>query len=89
MPRRAGWDFTEHCCRRCLGPILVRGDIYICAICRAEAEGSPEDLCGCGIRGAGLLGYRRGGFRCIANPAPSPANPAAVLIAFGSRENQI
>jgi len=78
------WNFADpHCCRRCLGPILVQGARYLCAVCRAEAAGMPNAICGCGIRGEGP-GSTRGGFRCEANPAPHPGNPAAVLITFGA-----
>jgi hypothetical protein len=84
MPDQAGWLFTEHACRHCLGTILQRGTKFCCSICRQEAEGKPEGICGCGFEVDGTGTRRRAGFRCVPNPSPSAANPARVLIEFGA-----
>ena len=82
-----GWHFANpHCCTRCHGPILVQGERFMCAVCRAETTGTPDAICGCGIRGK-ELGPSSNGFRCQANPAPQPGNPAAVVITFGTGES--
>ncbi len=75
------YHLTNHACRRCLGPILQSGQTFVCAICAASAIGSPTDICGCGIAPR-KIGKREGFFRCMTNPAPSPANPARIVIGF-------
>lgn len=79
-----GWLFTEHACRACLGTIMQRGLAFICSICRAEATGAPDGICGCGLDVRGFGSRRRAGFRCVMNPEPTVANPSRVLIAFGA-----
>jgi hypothetical protein len=76
----SGWMFTEHACRACMGTIMQAGASFCCAICRATSEGSPAAICGCGVTVLGPTGERSAGFRCVANPKPTPANPSHVLI---------
>jgi hypothetical protein len=85
----AGWFFTEHACRACLGSVLQRGSDFICSICRAEAKRAPDGICGCGIAVKGPASRRRAGFRCVPNPAPGPSNPSHVLISFGAEAGQV
>ena len=78
-----GLAFTEHACRHCLGAVLRDAGGFICSICRQRTDGRVDELCGCGtavISAAGTL--KRAGMRCVANPSPSPTNPAAFFIAF-------
>jgi len=74
------WIFTNHACRACLGTILQGGSSFICSICRATSEGSTAPICGCGATVFGPTAPRSAGFRCVPNPAPTPACPAYVLI---------
>jgi hypothetical protein len=78
-----GWTFTQHCCRACMGTVMQSESQFICAICRATAEGAPNAICGCGATVRGPVGLRPAGLRCIRNPHPSRANPSHVLIALG------
>ncbi len=80
----SGWTFTNHACRECLGTVMRSGDSFICAICRATAEGSPAGICGCGAMVMGLTGPRLAGLRCVPNPAPGPHCPSHVLIALAA-----
>jgi tRNA(Arg) A34 adenosine deaminase TadA len=75
-----GWTFTVHACRLCLGTILQSGGSFICSVCRATAEGTPNGICGCGATVFGPAGQRGAGFRCVANPHPTPGCPSHVLI---------
>jgi hypothetical protein len=77
-----GYDFTDHACRACLGPILRSGQRFICAVCGAAAACSPVPICGCGLRPRKGVGERDGYFRCTPNPACSPSNPARIVIGF-------
>jgi len=77
----AGFVFTGHACRSCLGRVLRCDETFRCSICEAESHGSPDAICGCGLRPTGIA--RQGGFRCAPNPARGPASPAAVVILFG------
>lgn len=80
----SGWEFTDHCCRVCLGRIVRRqaetGWLYRCADCGLMKPGRVEALCACGTR---LKGGRSAGLRCRLNPdGPTPENPAEVVIEY-------
>jgi hypothetical protein len=78
-----GWIFTQHACRICMGTVMQSGASYICTVCRAEAAGSPTPICGCGAEIISPGGFaKNAGFRCVANPTPTPACPSRVVIAF-------
>jgi hypothetical protein len=81
-----GWGLTGHACKRCLGRILLRGETFRCADCGDETQGKPDAICGCGIRVVGAPVAT--GFRCGRNLAPTPANPAEVVIHFGDPVGQ-
>ena len=81
MLHDGGFSLTDHACRVCLGRILERDGMFVCAICGAEAQGVPDAICGCGLRARDVR--KTGGFRCAPNPQPTPANPARVVIMFG------
>lgn len=76
------YRLSGHACRQCLGRIVEAAGSFRCAICEATSSGTVEDLCSCGIRIAGTRALA--GFRCIANPRRSAANPAAIIVAFGA-----
>ncbi len=78
-----GWAITPHACRACFGRILRRGAVVRCADCGAMATGEPAALCGCGLSLAAEPLRTRRLFRCAANPAPTPACRAEIVIAFG------
>lgn len=79
----SGLAFTKHACRHCMGAILQDERGFICSICRRHVGGSVTGLCGCGITVEAPSGAeKRVGFRCVANPAPSSLNPAAIVIVF-------
>lgn len=72
-----GWEPIDHACRFCGGRIMQRGSAFMCFSCGARTEAGPvSDICGCGLKGPG--GSRP--FRCTFNPAPSPSNPAIIVI---------
>lgn len=56
---------------------MARGAEFRCFNCGAATIGAEvRGICGCGLAaGRGLFP-----FRCEPNPAPSPANPAAIVI---------
>ncbi len=83
------WSFTSHACRACLGTILSDGATFCCSICRASAVGGPEKICGCGAVVQGPTGTRSAGLRCMANPAPTPANPSHVLIGLALAQGEM
>jgi hypothetical protein len=80
-----GWKLTAHCCARCLGRILRRGDTYICACCEDTATGEVERLCACGLRPADTKSAP-GGFRCTLATAPRPGQPV-IVARFGEAED--
>jgi len=50
---------------------------FRCHHCGAETDsGVVKDICGCGLS----AGPGRYPFHCVPNPAPSPANPAIIVI---------
>jgi hypothetical protein len=58
--------------------------LFRCATCGAEAAGSPEPICGCGIVIAGLPRGRRSktGFFCGPNPDRGPGSPSEFAVLF-------
>ncbi len=78
-----GWAITPHACRTCFGRILRRASVVRCADCGVTATAEPAALCGCGLRLAAEPLRRRRLFRCAANPAPTAACRAEIVIAFG------
>lgn len=77
----AGWEITDHCCRRCFGRILRRGETVCCADCGAEAEGEPQELCACGTR---FANGKPMGLRCVANPNVSADLPMQIVAIPGA-----
>ena len=73
-----GWMVIPYACRECGRRIGQRGDLFACLSCEARTIGGSEPICECGLGGKRAAGR----FRCIANPAPSPSSPAAIVIAF-------
>ncbi len=59
------WDISDHVCRHCMGRVLIRrsqiGVTARCADCGAEATGSVEALCACGVT---LTSGANVGLRC-------------------------
>jgi hypothetical protein len=80
MSDTAGWDITDHACRRCLGRILSRhtdgGETVVeCANCGLTAVGDPATICGCGMK--------RGKYaqlRCVRLDRPVPGVAAQVVV---------
>lgn len=78
------WIFTDHCCRRCYGRVMLRVDatpypfIHRCAICGLEASGPVEAICACGLK---LRNGGDGRFRCRPAPPGTPDGFPEVVIA--------
>jgi hypothetical protein len=76
------WQLAAHCCRSCLGRVLLGKStdgwrIYRCAQCGARGDGEDASvICCCGIR---LKTGADAGVRCVVNDAPSPACPLEIL----------
>ena len=66
----SGWSLSPHACRTCLGRILEMGDLFRCATCGAEAEGTPDPICGCGMAS----------HYCGPNPRRGVRSPAEIVI---------
>lgn len=52
-PTQAGvyrWAITDHLCAKCLGRVLTDGKVSRCSNCGEEANGSPSEICACGVR---------------------------------------
>jgi len=85
------YSLTDHCCRHCLGRVLVRYDTFICSVCEVESRGSPSGICACGMtsaKGDGLPAALRSAYRCGINPAPSVINPARIVVLYGGQVAQ-
>lgn len=82
----AGWTLTPHVCRLCLARVLRQGDKFRCSTCSAAGSGDPASVCACGIGVMGAAAGRSPGrlFRCTANPAPGPSNPAVFVVGYGA-----
>lgn len=81
----AGWTLTSHACRHCLGRLLERAGVFMCADCEIEAHGKPDAICGCGMRieAAQSRTRTKDVFRCGPNPLRSHNSPAKIVILFG------
>ena len=79
------FNITQHCCRVCMGRVLMRRTfdgkrIYRCACCDIEREGTgPAAICACGIKLRSGHGQMDGGVRCVPNPDRTPENLAAIV----------
>ncbi len=71
------WEITDHACRHCFGRILrcSDDDRYRCSECGAEAFGTHEALCWCGVE----VGGERT-FECLRNPAKSEQVPQEIIV---------
>lgn len=90
------WILTEHCCRICLGRVLVRTTfdhqkIYKCSNCETEVQSEHvTGLCCCGMK---MRNNRDMGIRCQVNEGRTPENPSYIvaaqvdLAAFASKPN--
>lgn len=77
----AGWEFTDHACRHCMGRIMRRvnpnGMVVVrCAECGASVVGEHDGLCWCGVevRGHGSV------FECFKNQSVTMSTPQEVLV---------
>jgi hypothetical protein len=71
-------------------------DVYACSSCGARTRGGPIGICGCGThlgpepktqKQIEAMKHRKPqAWRCARNPAPSPTNPAEIVIMFGDRQ---
>lgn len=85
------FELTDHCCRHCLGRILVRYDVYVCSVCEVESRGSPHGVCACGMKAArdeALPSGLRSAYRCGLNPDRSVVNPARIVVLYGGKPVQ-
>jgi hypothetical protein len=86
---------TDHCCRYCMGRVLISDAIVVCAQCGREESVSgglgrvaTARLCCCGL--SDIVGTRGAGravrqpFRCVPNPARTEVNSAEIVGAFGN-----
>jgi len=70
-------------CATCRTQISERAGVYCCGVCGGEGRGSPEAVCGCGIRFPGTPLRASRLFRCRLRAVDDPATPGTVVIAFG------
>jgi hypothetical protein len=85
------FTLTDHCCRHCMGRILVRNRIYMCSVCECEALGKVEAICACGMRSASqrdLPRDLRQAYRCGINPNRTIANSARIIVFYGGEPAQ-
>lgn len=80
------WTLVDHACRTCFGRVVEADGLFRCTGCGAQASGSPESICGCGVlpgpmaKRVGDAGAR---FRCGPNPRRGPDSPAEIVVLFG------
>lgn len=81
------YSMTDHCCKYCLGRVLVRYDTFVCSVCEVESHGSPTGICGCGMKASRdeLPAGLRGAYRCGINPDRSVINPARIVVLYGGK----
>jgi hypothetical protein len=85
------YSMTDHCCRHCLGRILVRRNVYVCSVCEVESQGRPTGICACGMtaaKDAALPAGLRNAYRCGINPDRSGINPARIVVLYGGKPAQ-
>ncbi len=72
------WELAPHCCRTCLGRILVCDDLFRCSGCGARSEWTPNAICVCGVtpRADGTV------FRCTSNPNRTAAIPSEIVVGW-------
>lgn len=81
MTDRRTWKFTDHCCRLCLGRVLVSDNAdgtqtAKCSICETEVEGGHRELCACGLK---LKSGKSAGLKCQRQANPTSELPARVV----------
>ena len=82
------YALTDHCCKACLGRILERNGMFMCADCETMAARDVTAICGCGMRAINsraLPGTLRDAFRCGINPLRTAASPARIVVLYGGR----
>ena len=81
MSRTKLWKFTDHCCRVCLGRVLVADNAdgtqtAKCSICELEADGDHKSICACGLK---LKSGKSAGLKCKRQEMPTAEMPARVV----------